>query len=344
MSKKKQLGQFNTTNKDYILAGFESFIPGKQWVDPFAGNGDLLYWAESHGATAISGFDVDESKTTSLVGYRNSLRNPLDYTGKWVIANPPYLARNKNHTDTIYVDNNQDDLYKIALKTIMGAEGGILILPLNFLSSIEAKDIRNLFFSTYRIEKCKVFEKPVFDDTSYTVCAFYFERGHQDHIGIEFIGFEGQKTYTYSISEKHHWILGEEFYEHLADAPGIGRWTVDNVNDKVYDNIILVRAIDTGTLSGAIGLKDIRTVMDPPVYLGLKTSRTLAHIKFDEPPTLEVQLKIINHVNMVLAEFREKYNSVFLTAYRNSTKWGSRKRIGFDIMYRLIHKARMEIE
>jgi len=35
---KKQLGQFFTTNSDYILRGFEKFVKNKEITDPFAGN------------------------------------------------------------------------------------------------------------------------------------------------------------------------------------------------------------------------------------------------------------------------------------------------------------------
>jgi hypothetical protein len=37
-----------------------------------------------------------------------------------------------------------------------------------------------------------------------------------------------------------------------------------------------------------------------------------------------------------LNENREKYNSLFLTNFRNSTKAYSRKRISFDVAYKLI--------
>ncbi|MFA6273913.1 MAG: hypothetical protein WC662_02020 [Candidatus Paceibacterota bacterium] len=57
---KKQLGQFFTTNSDYILQGFEKFIKGKNITDPFAGSKDLMKWAEKHGAKSVVGFDVDK--------------------------------------------------------------------------------------------------------------------------------------------------------------------------------------------------------------------------------------------------------------------------------------------
>ena len=56
---KQQLGQFFTTNSDYILRNLEKYIKGKEIIDPFAGNGDLINWAKKHAVKKIKGFDVD---------------------------------------------------------------------------------------------------------------------------------------------------------------------------------------------------------------------------------------------------------------------------------------------
>ncbi len=45
---KKQLGQFFTTNSDYILQRFEKFVKDKNVVDPFAGNQDLINWSRKN--------------------------------------------------------------------------------------------------------------------------------------------------------------------------------------------------------------------------------------------------------------------------------------------------------
>ena len=49
-AKKRNLGQFFTTNSDYILQGFGDFVKNKDVFDPFAGNGDLLNWAKNNRA------------------------------------------------------------------------------------------------------------------------------------------------------------------------------------------------------------------------------------------------------------------------------------------------------
>lgn len=59
VNKKQQLGQFFTTNSDYILKGFDKYIKNKEVIDPFAGNGDLIKWAKKHGVKTIKGYDAD---------------------------------------------------------------------------------------------------------------------------------------------------------------------------------------------------------------------------------------------------------------------------------------------
>ena len=57
---KRNFGQFFTTNSDYILQGFEQFVKNKEITDPFAGNQDLLRWAEINNCKKIIGFDCDK--------------------------------------------------------------------------------------------------------------------------------------------------------------------------------------------------------------------------------------------------------------------------------------------
>ncbi len=404
---KKSLGQFNTTRSDYILEGFEEFVHGKAWLDPYAGNCDLLNWVRRNGATSISGYDVDKSKVNSRIQHRNTLLDPPDYSGKAVIFNPPYLARNKSKDKELYDKYDLDDLYKIAIATVCdpekGCDEGLAIVPLNFLSSVYSNTIRDKFFENYEILYCKVFEETVFDDTDYTVCAFYFVRRPSprktDMIDICFC--PSKVEMSLKVSKKFHWIVGEEFYQYIEDVShkGVGRWTIKNgskgytgknceqleeknairgtvfINDFVatkvkkgetdrdvingpkddtyfcknaLKDIILLRAIDTGTLDGRIGLSDIRThVTDDrkyPVLLGLETSRNLAHVRFDgDRPTEHEQLAVIQRVNTRLEEFRRHYNSVFMTAFRNSTEMYSRKRVSFEVIYKMIARALKEV-
>ena len=77
--KKKQLGQFFTTNADHILQGFEASVMGKKITDPFAGSRDLMRWAKKNGAKSVIGFDVDKNLVDKKeVFFNDSLNNPKD--------------------------------------------------------------------------------------------------------------------------------------------------------------------------------------------------------------------------------------------------------------------------
>ena len=45
---KQRLGQFFTTNSDYILQGLEGFVKDKEIINPFAGNQDLISWSHKN--------------------------------------------------------------------------------------------------------------------------------------------------------------------------------------------------------------------------------------------------------------------------------------------------------
>ena len=174
---KKQFGQFFTKNSDYILNGFESLVFGKDLIDPFAGGGDLIEWAEKNKAKKISGFDVDKNYVDNKkIFFNDSVANPKKY--KFIITNPPYLNVNKanDKVKSQYFKNSGfEDLYQLSLNSLMDSEEGIVIVPINFLSAENSKKIRNIFFSKFRIVKFNYFKHQVFPDTNYNVIAFYYK-------------------------------------------------------------------------------------------------------------------------------------------------------------------------
>jgi len=134
---KIQLGQFFTTNSDYILQGLERFVKNKKIIDPFAGNQNLFFWAQKNKCKTIIGFDFDENYVDNKkVLLNDSINNPKKYG--FVLTNPPYLHKNKadkktkkNFFSGFY--SSFEDLYQISIYSILDSEEGILIVPLNFL-------------------------------------------------------------------------------------------------------------------------------------------------------------------------------------------------------------------
>ena len=179
---KKILGQFYTTNQEYILKGMKIPDNVKNIIEPFTGNGDLLAFIEREQEKNnieynIECYDIEPKK--QYIIKQDTIKNPPDYKNKFVITNPPYLARNKSKNKSLFDKYGVNDLYKCVIKEILTnvCLGGIFIIPLNFWSSIRLADIelRKAFLEKYDIILLNIFEETVFDDTTYTICSFQFE-------------------------------------------------------------------------------------------------------------------------------------------------------------------------
>ncbi len=326
MISKKALGQFYTTNYEYILEGF-SIPPNSKVVEPFVGQGDLLKWIGPDHSVEV--YDIDP-KIDAIT--RDTLVDPPDYKGKFVITNPPYLAKNKNKDKTIYNKYVVDDLYKGFLKSLVegSVEGGIVIVPLNFISDRDRK-IRNTFFQDYHITKIKIFEETVFRDTSYTVCAFQFAKGKQTGMFPATILPSG-KEIDLLLEEKWGWRVGGHLHEKKTSKYKIGRL----LSGGVPSSDLFLYAIDTGTNGGRIRL-DIRKQH----WYGNHTDRAFATITTNVP--IEDEQLVVEMFNKQLESRRNQYHSLFLTNYRNSTKSYARKRISFDMCYNMIKDILKEI-
>jgi len=325
MGKKQNLGQFYTTNSQYIIGNLINEIPeGSIIVDPFAGNFDLLnLFSDKYNKIA---YDIDPKNDLTI--QQDTLLNPPDYRNSWIITNPPYLAKNKNKDKTIYNKYSVNDLYKAFLKTIFECNGGVIILPLNFLCD-EDNDIRVRFFSNFTITNLNIFEETVFDDTSYTVCSFSFIKQNSKNI-INSTIYPSNKKSIIEIDEKYGYRIGGKFYD-LIDIESTIKVSRLIKNSKQIPNTnINLRAIDTGGKDGRIGL-----FFGEHLY-GLVTDRSFATIILSKDYSIDVQKQIIEEFNRFIEENREKYNSLFLTNFRNSTKNYARKRISFETAYKII--------
>lgn len=363
---KQQLGQFFTTNSDYILQGLEKYIKDKDVYDPFAGGGDLIKWSKKNSCKKVIGFDCDnnyvDNKTILL---NDSINNPKKYN--FVCTNPPYLHKNKADQETKKQFFSEDkaifeDLYQVSVASIMGCEEGIIIIPLNFLCAENSKKIRNVFFEEFEIIKLNIFSEKVFNDTTYNVIAFYFVRKKEkkDLNKIEAIIYPENKKISFSIEKKHNWQFGGEFINRIKSTKnslGIFRLTEDylksgefeiemalqDIRDKRYfkiskdfkklleNNILFLRAIDSKN-GKKIQLEDIRKY-DIKGLVGKNTSRNLAHLIFKKEISIKDQENLMQKFNEELNKNRKQYSSLFLTNFRDN----NRKRISFDFAYKLLN-------
>ncbi len=338
--KKKNLGQFFTTNSQYIIGNLLEFIPKETVVvDPFAGNWDMLNLIENEKLA----YDIDPKNKKTIK--QDTLTNPPNYEGKYVITNPPYLASNKNNmiknagtafkaiNEKLFKEHKLNDLYKIAIKTIEKAEGGILIIPVNFFCE-EISELRQDFLSKYKILKLNIFEETVFEDTSYPVCSFAFKKSEKissQELDIEF--FPSHKKIKVEVSEKTEFKMGHQFITKLnkiKDHLKIKRLIYEM---KPNSNLFL-RALDSGTLEGRINLsyrEELHFDTTPN-----KTDRAFCTLVLPFKTSRQEQEFIANEFNKILEFYRKKYNSLFLPNFRNSTEHYSRKRMGFDMAYKLV--------
>ena len=363
---KSQLGQFFTTNSDYIFQGLSKFVKGKEITDPFAGNQDLFGWAKKNKCKKITGFDCDKKYTDGKkVFYNDSINSPKKY--RFVLTNPPYLHKNKadKKTKEIFFSNAHspfEDLYQVSIYSILDSKEGILIVPLNFLCAENSKKIRNLFFEKFKIIKLNIFSQQVFDDTTYNVISFYYKRkkDFEDKNKISATIFPKKEKISFVIEKKFNWQLGGNFINQVKNAKNyleISRLTEDflksgnyeakmalqnikakknfNVDESIKNvlenNILFLRAIDSKN-GKKIQLEDIRKY-DILGLVGKSTSRNMAHIIFGQKIPIEEQKELMQKFNQELNRNREKYFSFFLTNFRDN----GRKRISFNFTYKLLN-------
>lgn len=343
MSKKKNLGQFYTTNHKYILQGLSIPDNIKNIIEPFCGDGELLKFINSTGKEHnIECYDLDPKKENIIK--KDTLKNSPSYKNKFVITNPPYLARNKATDKTIFDKYQVNDLYKCFIKNIINDNvlGGIIIIPLNFWSSIRKSDInlRREFLEIYQVSKLNIFEEKVFDDTSYTICSFQFNlRTNKKSNKIKAVIYPSKKNIIFELNEKNNYIIGGEIYKLPLNSKFIITRLTSKNRDQKNTNL-LIKCIDDN-INNKISLS---YVPEDKIFIDetpKSTARTYATIVITKDGkeykiSKKNQIKLSNDFNKFLEKHREKYNSLFLTNYRES-KSIARKRISFDLVYNIIN-------
>jgi hypothetical protein len=328
MSSKKERGQFYTVNHGYILEGLAKPPPGVRVVEPFAGQGDLLDWLGA--GYTCEAYDLEPKD--ARVKKRDTLLDPPEYTGSWVITNPPYLARNKTGDKTYFEKYDTNDLYKCFMHSLNDCLGGLLIIPVGFFLSPRDVDFqcRHAFMQRYTITHVRCFEEQVFPDTSTAVVAFSFEKATTGPLEVQEVPWErvpggDVRTFTMRASEK--WIIGGDIYD-LPVNPGvkITRYVEDQEPRGLTG--LTLHALDCST---PISMK----YAPEEVYRGKHSSRTYATLCVHGVAlTEEVEREIALRFNTYLAEKRKDTWSLFLPQYREF----ARKRMPFDLAYAVVHK------
>ena len=248
MENKKIFGQFYTKNYDYILQNMK--IPNNitNFIEPFSGEGDLVKFIKDNATEPnkinIDTFDIDPK--TSCTIKRDTLLDPPSYKDKFVITNPPYLARNKSKNKRLFDKYNCNDLYKCFIITLMNdvCDGGIIIIPLNFISSIRKSDIdlRKNFFQIYHARIINIFEEQVFEDTSYSVCSIYFLKRKDYTNNTKLYIYPCKKEFSIDFNLKNNYTIGGEIYNIPQDEKIKIQRATKNINKNITN--ILLKCID----------------------------------------------------------------------------------------------------
>lgn len=330
---KKKYGQFFTTNYEYILNGLEINENVKTIIEPFCGSGELLKHIKNF--ENFEKYDII-SLDNSIVK-RDTLLNPPDYTNKFILTNPPYLARNKNPDKSLYDKYNTNDLYKCFIKQIIQnpCTGGIIIIPLNFWCSVRISDIklRKEFLEIYNIDKLKIFENQVFEDTSYSVCAFKFVFSNLKKESIDTIICNKEiLTINLKLNKENNYSIGGEMWNLKQSKYKINRL----IEGQKSSTNMVIKCIDDKRLINIEVVADDKIIYDKTPN---KSCRTYATLTTSHPLTINQQKIIADKFNSYLLEKRKEYNSLFLTNYREK----NRKRISFDLVYKIVSNLCLEI-
>jgi len=343
---KQMLGQFYTTHHEYILQNMKIPDSITNIIEPFTGNGDLITFIEKQQKINnvnynIECYDIEPTKNSIIK--QDTIKNPPSYNNKYLITNPPYLARNKCKNKSLFDKYDVNDLYKCVIKEILTnvCLGGIFIVPLNFWSSIRVADIklRQAFLEKYNVLLLNIFEEQVFDDTTYTICSFQFElkenstnqnSNNENTNMLNIVVYPSKTIIETELNNTNNFMIGGGIYNlKLKNNYKITRLTTKN-KEKCNTNI-LVKCIDDN-INSQIGLSFVE---DKDIYIDStpnQTARTYASLIIEPKIDIAKQQQLVIKFNNYLNEHRKKYNSLFLTNYRES-KDIARKRISFDLVY-----------
>lgn len=339
-SNKKNRGQFYTTNSSYILEGLPR--PPKSArciIEPFAGKGDLIEWMQkSNYDLPIESYDI-EPKSPGIIR-RDTLLDPPNYEGAWIITNPPYLARNKCNNKEIYDLYGLNDLYKCFITSIIKqhCRGGIMIIPAGFFFSAREVDrrCRAEFMEKYKITTVKYFEERVFADSATTVVAISFEesRAKLESQQVDWIMMPSREKKVFTMSSANNWIVGGEIYFlQIPESVRISRHVEGKkMKEGTQQTFMTLSALDSGTQDKRIRLEYKKDY----VYAAKECSRTYATLRVSgKTLSEEEQISLCSAFNEFIEKKRAETWSLFLPQFRESKEY-ARKRIPFSLAYDIL--------
>ena len=327
---KQKLGQYYTTEAKTLLEKYTPYFKGKDVIDPFAGNCDLLDLAKSNGCSVL-GYDLAPVNPETIG--RNTLLDPPDFSGKFLLTNPPYLCSNKNKDKAVYNKWLQNDLYKCHIASFIGqVKEGILIVPSNFLSESSSR-CRTLFFSNYKILECDYYYYPVFKDATTGVCIFYFKESMENE------SFPCRVHYSPSeiietdclLCPEYNWLTGKEFFDYInIEEPGFKRWTGKETG---FLTSMIVGLLDYGKHKQGLSYNRGNPIICKEK--AFTTYQLVSPFKISK----SLQKQIVEIFNTKMEYFRNKYHGMFLSNYMGANQ----KIYSRSYIHRLINRIHFDL-
>ena len=342
MNNKKEYSQFYSTNTEELFQNIinlfskelnlNNYFNNIPIIEPCCGQGDLINFLKSKGLNNFELYDIDPKYINTIK--QDTILNKPDYNNKIVITNPPYAAKNKltKQQKDLYKGylNDVDDLYQIYIKQVINSNVllGILILPINFLFS-ESNKLRKEFIQKYQIIYANLFEKKIFDDTTSAICVIYFRLRQPDNnkyiFSANLIRKNENKKIKLEFSKRNNYCYGYEVYnEKYDDFVKLSRYDKEIKSDKNTDNKKYLTHIKVLTLD-----PNMKAIYDENPKINLISDRSLINIVSSEELKETEEKYVIKKFNEILLFYREKYNSLFMSSYREF----SRKRLSFNLIY-----------
>lgn len=317
-------------------------------------------------------YEIEDDLLKELFVINDSLLNNLFIKeNMYIFTNPPYLAKNickkkyPKNFDKYFKTNNLDstDFFEIRLKLYTEIDG-IWIVPSNILSSDIMNNIRKKILN--KMENIIIYKIKVFEDTDISITTFDIKNNllNNNIKKIKFVSSTKENILEFKISENFNLVDEWENIKKIKNTINLKQGYINeniikgdnkvkliNENYKEEElfitkndlnmlrkNILILRTTDTGGKNGQIGLYTIQELWKTDaIGLITKISSRIYTQLFFENLTIEEQLKLKNDFNLKLNDLRKKYDSIFLTNYKNVSNENQRKRITFKESYSLIN-------
>lgn len=322
---KIKLGQFYTRTSPFEFERFKKWLSGipdlknKKFIEPFAGSNSIVQMmlASFHMSVAQwASFDIaPEAQQENLVPQVPLQQlDTISFFPKGFdvcITNPPYLAKNSATRKGMEIDfEGFQDLFEVSLGRMLKNCGWVAaIIPESFLTR-EVHRSRLEFVISLNID--------MFHDTDFPVCLAVFSPDVQETYeiwrGEQFIGM------ARDLRLKAEGLLTSSKDSQLKfnDPEGLlGLWAIDNTKENSI-RFLEGKEIHPSTIK--------------------VSSRAITRISSPHLTSINQLETVIEKANLILAEYRESTQDVFLTSFKGLRIDGKyRRRIDWNTASKILN-------